>query len=95
MGCTVGELLARIDSYELAEWEAFERAFGPLGNEYTQETLASILDTLNLLLHLTGNQYEENPIPVPTRHKRPPEVFRDMTTQDDEVMDRAEFDSQF
>ena len=84
-----------MDSHELAEWEAFERAFGPIGNEYTQETLASILDTLNILTHLTGNQYEENPIPVPKRYDRPPDVFQGKTTEDEDVVDQAEFDSEF
>lgn len=30
---TVGELLARISSHELAEWRAYEREYGPLGPE--------------------------------------------------------------
>lgn len=31
MGCTVAELLARISSRELAEWKAYEKVYGPIG----------------------------------------------------------------
>ena len=33
MGLTVTELLARTSSYELTEWRAYEKEFGPLGPE--------------------------------------------------------------
>lgn len=33
MGCTVKELLARIDSTELTAWEAYEKVAGPIGQE--------------------------------------------------------------
>ena len=96
LGCTVAQLLTRVDSYELAEWEAFERAFGPLGNEYDQETLACILDQLGILTYLTGMQYEDNPIPIPRRYPRPHDVFAPpKTTEDDTTESVYEFDRNF
>lgn len=49
---TVRELLARTDARELAEWQAYEREFGPLGPErgdvhsaLISHTMASALNT--------------------------------------------------
>jgi hypothetical protein len=39
---TVGELLARTSSYELAEWQAYEREYGPLGPERGDWQAASV-----------------------------------------------------
>lgn len=41
-GCTVRELLARIDCGELAEWQAFERVQGPIDNVWRDTVLADI-----------------------------------------------------
>jgi hypothetical protein len=39
---TRGELLNRIDSRELVEWEAYERISGPLGPERTDQLFAQL-----------------------------------------------------
>ena len=62
---TVSELLARIDSYELSEWVAYERAFGPLGSEWRDETLASVQEQLQMSNWLYGEaHWEDNPIEI-------------------------------
>lgn len=43
---TVGELLARIDSRELTEWEAYERVAGPLGQERLDHLFAMLQATI-------------------------------------------------
>lgn len=89
----VGVMLASIPSYELSEWEAYERAFGPLGKSYTEQALAQIADTLAILLRLYGEQFEENPVPEPQQFPRPPQWFA--TEQHDDSVGQAEFDRDF
>ena len=43
---TVGELLARVDSRELTEWEAYERVSGPLGGERIDHLSAMLQATI-------------------------------------------------
>ncbi len=43
---TVGELLARIDSRELTEWEAYERVAGPVGDERFDQLFAMLQATI-------------------------------------------------
>lgn len=45
----VGELLARTSSHELAEWQAFEREYGPLGPERGDWQAASVAYTSAML----------------------------------------------
>lgn len=93
---TVRELLSTVDSFELSEWIAYEKAFGPLGNDYTHEVLASMHELQQALLHLYGAQLERNPIPVPKRFPRPDEAFQNFDLDyDPEVVSQAEFDTQF
>jgi len=76
MHCSVGELLDRFDSLELAEWRAFERALGPIGKEYSEGALAQIHEVLQGILYLLGAQCgEDNPAPRPQHFPRPNEVF--------------------
>ncbi len=91
---TVEEMLLRISALEIAEWQAFERAFGPIGREYADNTLADIHEQLQVLVRLTGEQYEDNPAPMPKRHLRPPEVMR-AASDDDDAVSREEFDTEF
>jgi hypothetical protein len=56
---TVDEMLNRISSYELTQWDAYERATGPLGGRYSDETLAAIQEQLQLTCYLLGAQGEE------------------------------------
>lgn len=43
---TVGELLDRVDSRELTEWEAYERVAGPVGPERLDLLFASLMSTI-------------------------------------------------
>jgi hypothetical protein len=60
----VGELLSRMSAYELTEWEAYERATGPLGRAYEADVLATLVDAW-----LTTEKHEHH-------HPRPHEIFR-------------------
>ena len=95
LGCTVSELLERVDSRELTEWMAFEKAFGPLGNDYEKEALATIQDSLNALMFLTGqiSYGQKNPVPEPTKFPRPHQAF--LERGEEPVLTQAEFDSNF
>lgn len=46
MGCSVRELLERIDSRELTEWEAFERLEGPIGDARLDQLFAALQATI-------------------------------------------------
>ena len=94
---TVAELLSTVDSFELTEWQAYEQAFGPLGNAYSDDVLAAIHEQLQTLNYLTGSQCEENPVPMPRHWPRPPEAFIEYlhTDPDDEVVSQDEFDTMF
>ncbi len=72
---TVRVLLRSIDSQEIAEWQAYEKAFGPLGAMYTQELLAKQVDQQQLQNYLAGAQFDENPVPEPVKTLRPNEVY--------------------
>ena len=61
---TVSQLLASLSAHEIAEWKAFERAFGPLGRSHVEEKLAEIHETLHLLISAHAKDYE---IPHSTR----------------------------
>jgi hypothetical protein len=73
-GCSPREVLARIDSTELAEWIAFERLQGPIDTSYERAMLNEIqfqLQTLNYLFGAANFTNEEdgieNPIDEPKR----------------------------
>jgi hypothetical protein len=91
---TVTDLLDHIDSRELSEWDAFERAFGPLGDAYQKEALAAIHDKLEQLMYVIGMEYgEENPVPKPEQYPRPSDVFK--TKEEDLGMTVEEFNQEF
>ena len=92
---TVEQMLAVVSSTELAEWEAYERAFGPIGKHYGDEALANIADTLAILLRLYGDQFEENPVPIPAKYPRPKEWYTSSPDSGDDSVDQAEFDRNF
>jgi len=85
-------MLDRISSLELAEWRAYERHAGPLGNGYGDETLAALHEQLqraNHLLgaaHFTDKKHRKNPVPKPEKYPRPSEVLRSVSSQDPETM---------
>jgi hypothetical protein len=87
-------LLVRISSHEIAEWQAYERAFGPIGSAYGDDVLAAIHEQLQTVCFLLGAQMEENPMPVPQRVKRPMQLYL-VNDDDDDSVSQAEFDSQF
>lgn len=72
-------MLATVKSRELTKWAAFEREYGPLGQEYTSEVLASIQEELQFIAHILGaahlaDEGKKNPIPAPKRIPRPHEL---------------------
>lgn len=55
-------MLTCIDSYELTEWMAFERAFGPIGNEWRDHALGAIHQQLVIGNGMFGEvNFEDNP----------------------------------
>jgi hypothetical protein len=60
---TVQQVLANTSAYELTEWEAYERAFGPLGRSYEADVLATLVDAW-----LTSEDHQHH-------HPRPHEIF--------------------
>lgn len=80
MGKTVTELLSGITAYELTEWEAYERAFGPLGPQYSDNALAEIHEELQKICYVLGavntGKDQENPVPEPRPVPRPHEMYR-------------------
>jgi hypothetical protein len=81
---TVDEMLNRISSYELTQWDAYERATGPLGGRYSDETLAAIQEQLQLTCYLLGAQWEENPAPQPKPWPRAAQVTIDPAAGEEE-----------
>lgn len=77
---SVRQLLRSMDSLEVSEWQAYERAFGPLGTTYSDDMLAHIHEQLQLLTHVLGAvntpKGEENPVPAPKDVPRPPDVYQ-------------------
>ncbi|MFJ4828390.1 hypothetical protein ACIP79_00390 [Streptomyces sp. NPDC088747] len=79
---TVRELLARIDSHELAEWAAYERFAGPVGNQWRDEVFASLheqgqaLNRMTGAAHFTDKKHRKNPAPEPKHYPRPHEVHK-------------------
>lgn len=70
MGVPVREVLRRHTARELAEWMAYEAAYGPIGSTYANELLAQINELLQNIAYMTGAQLEENPIPMPRQVQR-------------------------
>lgn len=85
----------RMDSRELSEWQAYERAVGPIGRQYADDMLASIHEQLQFLSYLTGAQYGENPAPEPQRVPRPNEIFVEPAEESSNEEGFAELDRWF
>lgn len=58
-GCSVRELLFRIDSHEIAEWRAFEMIEGPIGQS-RDDILAAIVTAAIV----NSNRERKKPYPV-------------------------------
>lgn len=90
---TVEEMLARISSQELAEWRAYEKAFGPVGHQYSDRMLGQLHELGQINNRMIGMQYSTNPAPVPTPAPRPTDFFA--TPEEDEGVTIDEFNEQF
>lgn len=77
-------MLERTSSYELSEWQAYEKANGPLGPQYVQATMASMHRQLMTIAWLLGAQFEENPAPEPFDWPMPSEIFLPPEESDEE-----------
>ena len=77
-------MLARMSSLEIAEWKAFERAFGPIGNEWRDATQAAVLEQLQFLLSAWSSDFEPKPWP------RPDGTVPDVDSDADVVYDGSE-----
>lgn len=81
---TVDDLLNNVSSQELAEWEAYERALGPVGRQYDQDMLARIHEQLQMLTYVVGatnSEKDKNPVPEPQQVPRPADVFKRLTEE--------------
>jgi hypothetical protein len=69
--------LAHISSWELSEWEAYEREYGPVNNLFQSEVLAQIHELIQQLnritgaAHFTNKTHRKNPVPEPKKVPRP------------------------
>ena len=76
----VGELLERTTSAELGEWQAFEKAYGPLGSSYAEHRLADILDAVQslewtvLCVNTTEDERDEADVSIPLPTRRPADI---------------------
>lgn len=74
-----------MDSREYSQWMAFERAHGPIGNEWSDEALAAIQEQLQQLSYLlsqakfTDKTHRRGPVPKPERFPRPYESVKRTT----------------
>lgn len=64
---------------EYSQWMAFERAYGPLRSEWSDDALASIHEQLQQIAylmgqaHFTDKTHKRGPVPKPERYPRPNE----------------------
>jgi hypothetical protein len=86
-----------MSSYELSQWMAFERAHGPIGDEWSNEALAQIQEQLQQLSYLlsqakfTDKTHRKGPVPRPERFPRPYESVTKPTPQTVDIDDEAEW----
>lgn len=79
------ELLRKIPSYELTQWKAYERAFGPLGNFYAADVWAGIHEQLQRIAALLT----EGGKATVERLPRPMEVYK-VALERQEIEEQAE-----
>lgn len=86
-------MLAHIDSYELTEWMAFERAFGPIGNEWRDYALGAIHQQLVVGNGMFGQvNFEENPIQDMPDLVPPPDWLRPVEDEEDAPPDLDQYE---
>lgn len=64
---------------------AYERANGPLGDDYTAEMLASIQEQLQNVVYVTGAGFGNDDMPKPQRVPRKAEAYIPLNTAAEEV----------
>ena len=88
------ELLDSVTAFELSEWEAYERAFGPLGPQYRDNALAEIHEQLQMIAYILGaantGKDQDNPVPEPKQVPRPHEVFQRKDVGDSQMQSQSE-----
>lgn len=80
---TVAEMLDRISSHELTEWQAYEMKNGPLGGGYADHMLAAVVEGLQQVAYVTGMKYKTNPVPKPKKVPRPSELAEEAKKRGD------------
>lgn len=83
-------MLASLTSRELSEWSAYERAYGPIDNDWRDETLAQIHELMQDVRHLTARRVSTNGVStetVPKRRVRPAELWEEYKRR--EVIENA------
>lgn len=94
-------MLEHVDSYEIGEWMAYERAFGPINSDWRDLALVAIHNQLAILNKMTGAAHfgENNPIkdempplPKPSEMYLKPDEEPDGSTIDDIDDDEYEED---
>jgi hypothetical protein len=58
-------------SREIAEFRAYEQAYGPIDGSWEKETLAQMHELLQMSAWIAGSEAEENPMPNPRTKGRP------------------------
>lgn len=90
---TVKQLMHTMDSYEFTQWVAFEQVYGPIGDEWQQEAIASIHEQLQRLTyvqsqaHFTDKHHRRGPVAPPQKYPRP---YESLKFEPDEESDYSE-----
>lgn len=74
----VREVLATHTALELGEWNAYERAFGPIDGDWRDENAAQINELLQAILHITvqaNSKDGTSPQTTPKHKARPHEMW--------------------
>jgi hypothetical protein len=102
----VDRMMASMSAREYKEWEAYERAVGPLDQQYEREMMAQLHELIQLNNLLTGAQVtkkgKKNPAGKFRKVIRPDELYPALLGEidldeddDDEEPDDEEFDDGF
>lgn len=74
-------MLQEMDSLEYSRWIAFERVYGPIGGQWTEDAIAALHEQLQQISYLLGQahfadkQSKKGPIKKPERYPRPYEAL--------------------
>lgn len=73
---TVDDLLTRMSSRELTEWQAYERHAGPIGPAWFGEVIAAIHEQLQMSNYMFSKAKFKQPGKKPEQYPRPEEAYR-------------------